>query len=49
MSEVANPYTINSLRSQYRTHVVSNPPAQTDARYESRITPNDYHQDPRSS
>ena len=28
MSEVANPYTINSLRSQYRTHVVSNLPAQ---------------------
>ena len=25
MSEVANPYTINSLRSQYRTHVVCEP------------------------
>jgi hypothetical protein len=28
MSEVANPVTINSLRSQYHTHVVSNLPAQ---------------------
>ena len=36
-------YTINSLRSQYRTHVVSNLPAQTDAGYESHITPSDYH------
>ena len=44
MSEVANPYTINSfyvVNAELMSYLTL--PAQTDAGYESRIPPTDYH------